>query len=156
MPDEEYPEDFNYIVRLMNTDLDGEKPTLYALRDVKGIGTRVAECLIRNAQVSSQEKIGLLSDEDVGKLSKAIEEFTNSVPTWMVNRKRDPYTGEYRHLFGPDLDMALRDDLNRLKKISCYRGVRHESGHKVRGQRTRSNGRTGLTVGVHRRRMTTK
>ena len=32
--------------------------------------------------------------------------------------------------------------------IRCYRGIRHEQGQKVRGQRTRSNGRTGLTVGV--------
>lgn len=153
MADEEYPDDFNYIVRLMNTDLNGEKPTLYALRDVKGIGTRVAESLIRNAEVSPHKKIGLLSAEEVEKLKKAIADFSNEVPDWMVNRKRDPYTGEYRHLFGTELDMAFRDDLNRLRKISCYRGVRHETGQKVRGQRTRSNGRTGLTVGVHRRKM---
>jgi small subunit ribosomal protein S13 len=44
--------------------------------------------------------------------------------------------------------MVLKDDINRLKMIRCYRGVRHESGHKVRGQRTRSNGRKGLTLGV--------
>ncbi len=35
-----------------------------------------------------------------------------------------------------------------MKMIRCYRGIRHEQGQKVRGQRTRSNGRTGLTVGV--------
>jgi len=47
-----------------------------------------------------------------------------------------------------DLEIVLKDDLNRLKMIRCYRGVRHETGHKVRGQRTRSNGRKGLTLGV--------
>ena len=39
-----------------------------------------------------------------------------------------------------------------MKKIRCYRGIRHETGQKVRGQRTRSNGRTGLTLGVSRKR----
>jgi hypothetical protein len=32
--------------------------------------------------------------------------------------------------------------------VRSYRGVRHERGQKVRGQRTRSNGRTGMAAGV--------
>lgn len=149
----EYPEDFRYIVRLMNTDLNGEKPTLYALTDIKGVGTRVAESLVKSSGVSPNKKIGLLDDEEIESLKKSISEFSQRVPYWFVNRKRDPYTGEDRHYFGADIETALRDDINRLRKISCYRGVRHDTGQKVRGQRTRSNGRTGLTVGVHRRKM---
>ncbi len=156
LAEEEYPDDFNYIVRLMNTDLKGEKPTLYALRDIKGVGTRVAESLVKHSGVSGTKKIGLLSNEEIEKLKKCITEFTEQVPTWFVNRKRDPYSGEDKHLFGPDIDMAFRDDINRLKKISCYRGIRHDTGQKVRGQRTRSNGRSGLTVGVQRRKMIQK
>ena len=71
-----------------------------------------------------------------------------TAPIWMVNRPHDWETGVDLHLFGPDVDLRLRDDLNRMKMIRCYRGIRHEQGQKVRGQRTRSNGRTGLTVGV--------
>ena len=73
---------------------------------------------------------------------------TEKLPPWMVNRPNDPDTGADYHLFGSDVDLRLRDDINRMKMIRCYRGVRHEQGQKVRGQRTRSNGRTGLTVGV--------
>ena len=57
------------------------------------------------------------------------------------------------HIVGVDLDISLKDDMNRMKMIRCYKGVRHEGGQKVRGQRTRSNGRTGLTLGVMRQKL---
>ncbi|NIP35130.1 MAG: 30S ribosomal protein S13, partial [Thermoplasmata archaeon] len=34
----------------------------------------------------------------------------------------------------------------------AYKGIRHERGHKVRGQRLKSNGRTGLVLGVTRKK----
>ncbi len=152
MADEEHAEDFNYIVRLMNTDLDGEQSTLYALRGIKGVGTRVAEAIVRDAEVDPTQRIGTLEDKEVQKLKEALERFSKMAPEWMFNRKRDPYSGKNMHLFGAELDLTLREDLNRLKKISSYRGIRHEQGQKVRGQRTRSNGRSGMTVGVQRRK----
>ena len=51
-----------------------------------------------------------------------------------------------------DLKMLHEDDINRMKKIKSYKGVRHASGHKVRGQRTYSNGRRGLALGVSKRK----
>ncbi len=48
--------------------------------------------------------------------------------------------------------MTVDDDINLLKKIRAYRGIRHETGQKVRGQRTKSTGRTGLIVGVKRKK----
>jgi small subunit ribosomal protein S13 len=66
----------------------------------------------------------------------------------MVNRPKDWESGLDLHAFGPDVEVRLRDDINLMKMIRSYKGVRHETGQKVRGQRTRSNGRTGLTVGV--------
>lgn len=152
MADEEYAEDFNYIVRLMNTDLDGEQPTLYALTGIKGVGIRVAESLVRDAEVNPTQKIGTLEDTEVEKLKEALQKFTTLAPKWMFNRKRDPYSGDDLHLFGTELELTEREDFNRLKKINCYRGIRHDLGHKVRGQRTRSNGRSGMTVGVTRRK----
>jgi small subunit ribosomal protein S13 len=62
-------------------------------------------------------------------------------------------TGEDMHIVGVDLDVRRKDDINMMKMIRCYKGVRHEDGQKVRGQRTRSNGRTGLTLGVMRQRL---
>jgi len=42
----------------------------------------------------------------------------------------------------------LREDLERLKKVRAHRGIRHHCGLRVRGQRTKSTGRRGATVGV--------
>src|SRR5438132_10998930 len=66
----------------------------------------------------------------------------------MVNRPKDWESGLDLHLVGSEVEVRLRDDINLMKMIRSYKGVRHETGQKVRGQRTRSNGRTGLTVGV--------
>ncbi len=151
--DEEYEEDFQYIVRLMNTDIDGEKPVLYALRQIKGVGTRVSETIVKSSHVDPLIKIGKLSEEEIDKLKEHIQSFSEEVPDWIKNRKRDPVTGKDDHLFGTQLDNAHREDINRMKKISSYKGIRHESGHKVRGQRTKSNGRTGMELGVQKKRI---
>ncbi|MCH2418035.1 MAG: 30S ribosomal protein S13, partial [Candidatus Poseidoniia archaeon] len=76
-----------------------------------------------------------------------------SVPTWLTNRQRDYDSGEDMHQVSIELKMTQEEDINRLKKIKCYRGVRHASGHKVRGQRTYSNGRRGLALGVSRKKV---
>ncbi len=65
---------------------------------------------------------------------------------------RDFYTGENRHLFSQDVALVNEEDINLMRKIRCYRGIRHETGQKVRGQRTKSTGRTGTTVGVKRKK----
>jgi small subunit ribosomal protein S13 len=70
----------------------------------------------------------------------------------MINRQSDWSTGADMHLVGVDVDLYKRDDVNLMKMIRCYKGIRHEQGQKVRGQRTRSNGRTGMTMGVMRKR----
>ena len=149
MPEEE-SEDFKYIVRLANTDIDGHKQVKLALTGIKGIGRRAARGIIRNAEVDPSKRIGDLSDEDIDLLKKELEDVDEILPEWMLNRQHDYDTGEDLHLVGTDLDFARTDDINRLKKIRCYRGIRHESGHKVRGQRTKANGRSGLTLGVSR------
>jgi len=74
------------------------------------------------------------------------------MPVWMLNRRNDTYTGENRHLTGTDLILSNKEDINLMKKIRSYKGIRHERGLRVRGQRTRSTGRTGAIVGVSRKR----
>jgi small subunit ribosomal protein S13 len=145
----EYEEgEFKYIVRLANTDLDGHSTVEYALTGIKGIGIRVGASLADCAGIPRTKKIGELTDAEVDKLEEIIRDLQNNLPPWLLNRRRDLETGEDRHIFSTDIPLVLRDDINRLKKIRCYRGIRHEQGQKVRGQRTRSNGRTGLTLGV--------
>lgn len=154
MTDENAPEmeDFKYIVRLANTDIDGEKGVEIALQGVKGVGKRVAEMIIKKAGVSRQQKIGSLEDSDIENLEQLIQSYGEFAPVWALNRQSDFETGDDIHIIGVDLEMVRKDDVNRLKMIRSYRGIRHENGHKVRGQRTRSNGRKGLTLGVSRRR----
>ena len=73
-------------------------------------------------------------------------------PEWAINRQNDYESGADMHLIGNDLELTQKDDINRMKMIRCYRGIRHETHHKVRGQRTRSNGRHGLTMGVSKKK----
>jgi len=141
-------ENYRYIVRLANTDLEGSRSVVYALTKVRGIGIRIAEIVADQAGVPRAERIGNLTEPEAEKLEATLGKIAEIVPHWMVNRPSDWETGEDVHLFSSDVELRLRDDINRMKMIRCYRGIRHEQGQKVRGQRTRSNGRTGLTVGV--------
>jgi len=145
--------EFKYIIRIANTDIDGNRPVLYALQSIKGIGYRVAEGIVRYNELNPKEKIGNLSDEDIEKIRVIVEEkLEELLPVWMRNHRREYVTGKDRHILSTDLELQKQDDINRLKRIRAYRGIRHERGLAVRGQRTRSNGRRGLAVGVSRRK----
>jgi len=141
-------EDFRYIVRLANTDLRGDRSVVYALTGVRGIGVRVAEMIADLAGLPRGEPIGNLKEAQTDKIVEILGTLSDLAPPWFVNRQREWSSGADVHVFGADIDLLLRDDLNRMRMIRSYKGVRHEQGQKVRGQRTRSNGRTGLTVGV--------
>jgi len=143
--------EFKYIVRIAATDIDGNKPTRYALTQIKGINFMVANAIVNYTGVNPRERIGNLPDEEIEKISKAIETINEWLPPWLKNRRKDIYTGKDLHLIGTEIELTLREDINLLKKIRSYRGIRHERGLPVRGQRTRSNKRKGLTVGVVRK-----
>jgi len=141
-------EDFRYIVRMASTDLDGTRSVAYALTAIDGVGIRVAEALADTIGVPRYERLGNLTEEQTDKIEETLAKLGEVFPDWMVNRPKDWETGLDFHAFGSDWGLRVRDDINRMKMIRSYKGVRHETGQKVRGQRTRSNGRTGLTVGV--------
>jgi small subunit ribosomal protein S13 len=143
--------DFKYIVRIANTDLNGQHPVEIALAAVKGVGIRTAGVIADMTGIPRTERIGNLNDGQIQTLETLAVGLHEKVPAWMVNRNKDYETGDTVHLVGTDVETRLRDDLNRMKKIRSYRGVRHDQGQKVRGQRTRANGRTGLTMGVQRK-----
>lgn len=146
--DEDQADDFKYIVRIANSDLPGDKGVVFALTAIKGIGDRVAEIIINKTKLPRNEKIGNLSDEDIERLEAFVLELSDHTPGWLMNKQNDVWTGEDEHVLGSDMDMRNQEDINILKKIRCYRGIRHEKGQKVRGQRTKAHGRSGLTVGV--------
>jgi small subunit ribosomal protein S13 len=149
--DEEHP-DFKFLVRIENTDIDGHRPLYLGLTTIKGIGRRTSIRIIHELQLDRNMRIGDLKDEEVEAIQKAVEDIHVQLPNWMMNRQKDFDTGDDMHIVGTEVQVARRDDINRLKKIRSYKGIRHERGHKVRGQRMKSNGRTGLVLGVSRKR----
>ena len=140
-----------YLVRIANTDLAGSKPIGYALLNIRGVGFGYANMACTLAEVNPMKKTGALSDKEVSALESVITNPTKyNVPTWMFNRQKDLETGDDMHLIGPTIKFVQDNDVRHMKKIRCYKGMRHAAGLPVRGQRTRSNFRKnkGKTVGV--------
>jgi small subunit ribosomal protein S13 len=144
--------DFKYIVRLSNTDINGEKNVIYGITTVRGIGLHMASLITDKTGIDRRKKIGDISDAEIEKLQKAIDNISKSAPVWMLNHRKDYDTGENIHLIGNEIDIRLRDEINIMKKIRSYKGIRHERGLPVRGQRTKSNNRRGLALGVSKKK----
>ena len=148
----ELGEDFNYILRLADSDIDGLSRIGMGLTSVKGVGARTALAICEIAGVDKEKLGGHLTEEEQQKIRDAIESYPTEVPLWMLNRQRDIETGDELHLFSMDVTMTQDDDIARLRATKAYRGLRHAARKRVRGQRTRSNGRSGLTLGVQRKK----
>ncbi|MFH1133235.1 MAG: 30S ribosomal protein S13 [Nanoarchaeota archaeon] len=148
--------DFKYLVRILNTDLDGNKATGIELRKIKGVNFMYANIICTMAGIDPKKKVGNLSDAELKAIDTVIHRPAESgVPVWMMNRRNDPATGETTHLFTSDIALARDNDIKMLKKIRAYRGVRHALGQPTRGQRTKSNFRRnkGTVLGVVRKKV---
>lgn len=143
---------FKHIVRIADTDLDGNRNLVHALTGIPGIGIRMARSIVNELGLDGKKKLGTLSDEEIGKLRVLIEENIERFPAWMLNRRADLFSGKDLHLLSKDVNFAKMLDIEKMMRIKCYRGVRHARGKKVRGQRTRSTGRKGRTIGVVRKK----
>ena len=147
----EHKDDFKYIVRIADTDIDGEKTLVHGLTSIKGIGMHMSVLIADAAGINRNIKVGDLTDAQIDKIKEALHNVNKNAPGWMLNHRKDYDTGEDIHLVGSDIDMQLRDEINIMKKIRSYRGIRHERGLTVRGQRTRANSRKGLALGVSKK-----
>jgi small subunit ribosomal protein S13 len=145
-------EGFKYIVRIANTDLDGKKKIIHALTQIKGIGRHMAIFVADACGIERETKCGDLSETQIEKIREVLKNLNKTAPSWMLNHRKDYDTGEDIHLISSEVDLRLRDEINLLKMIRSYKGIRHELGLTVRGQRTRSNNRKGLALGVSRKR----
>jgi small subunit ribosomal protein S13 len=144
---------FRYVVRIARTDLDGTLKLERALSDIKGVGQRFARAVIQAAALNPEQRMGYVTDADVAKIEEVLKDPVKfGIPGWMVNRRKDIATGQDKHLVGADLEFQLRTDVDGMIKIRSWRGIRHSLGLKVRGQRTRSTGRTGRAVGVTKKK----
>ena len=141
--------DFKYLVRIAGRDLDGNKKVTAAVADLRGIGHNLSNLLLKLLKIDSRTRIGSLSDREISDIAEAVKNVTKKgVPTWFLNRRNDIGTGTNFHLTGSDLDLMIRSDVEREITTGSWRGTRHMLGLKVRGQRTRTAGRKGRTIGV--------
>ncbi|KAF3330775.1 nuclear pore glycoprotein p62-like protein [Carex littledalei] len=146
-------EDFQHILRLLNTNVDGKQKIMFALTSIKGIGRRFANIVCKKADIDMNKRAGELKADEMERLMTVVANpRAFKVPDWFLNRQKDYKDGRFSQVVSNNLDMKLRDDLERLKKIRNHRGLRHYWGLRVRGQHTKTTGRRGKTVGVSKKR----
>ena len=146
-------DDFQHILRVLNTNVDGRTKVMYALTQIKGIGRRFANVVCKKAEIDMGKRAGELSAAELESLMVIVANPRQfRIPDWFLNRQKDYKDGKYLQNVSNQLDTKLRDDLERLKKIRAHRGLRHYWGLRVRGQRTKTTGRKGRTVGVSKKK----
>eukprot|EP00818_Percolomonas_sp_WS_P008089 CAMPEP_0117451460 /NCGR_PEP_ID=MMETSP0759-20121206/9016_1 /TAXON_ID=63605 /ORGANISM="Percolomonas cosmopolitus, Strain WS" /LENGTH=154 /DNA_ID=CAMNT_0005244055 /DNA_START=18 /DNA_END=482 /DNA_ORIENTATION=+ len=147
-------ENFQELLRVCNTNVEGKRQLMFALTKIKGIGRRYANLICKKVGVNPYIRAGSVTTEQMEALNDIIENPQNyKMPQWFVNRPRDFKTATIGdHKVASTLDIALRDDFTRLKKIKSERGLRHAWGIKVRGQHTKSTGRGGRNLGVAKKK----
>lgn len=144
--------EFKYIVRLHGTSLDGTKMLPYALCDIKGVGIRVAQAIVKKVGLDPNLRLGNLSDAEIKRLEDTLENpAAQGLPSWLLNRRKDPQTGGDLHLLSSDLTLRTKEDIDLMREIRSWKGERHSRGLKVRGQRTKTTARKGRSIGVSRR-----
>jgi len=109
------------MARISGVDLPVTKRIEIGLTYIYGIGRSRSNVILKEAGVSPDIRIKNLTEDDVRKISRVIEE-------------QGGVEGDLRK----DISMNIK----RLMEIGCYRGARHRRGLPVRGQRTKTNART--------------
>ena len=107
--------------RLLGVDIPNDRKTVISLTYLFGVGQKTARDLCNKAAVEEDKKARDLTDEEISRITMILE--------------RD-YIVE-----GP-LRRQVQQNINRLRDIKAYRGIRHRVGLPVRGQRTKTNART--------------
>ena len=140
------------IVRVRGVNLNGSRKVAYALTGIKGVGLRLANIVVKMAGLNKDRRLGSLSESEVSKIEKTLGETEeNNEYGWLLNRRKELMTGDDQHLTGPDLDLRIKADVDRMKATNSWKGYRHSYGLKVRGQKTKVTGRKSKVVGVRKR-----
>ncbi len=142
-------EDFEEIVRIMSRDVYGTKSLIEGLKRVTGIGHSFANAVISKTKFSSETKIGTLKEDDIKAIEAVVKNpEKNGIPAWIYNRRKDPHSGDNKHLTEAEREFTQKFDIRKMRKIKSYKGLRHGWGLPVRGQRTKTSFRKGGKIGV--------
>eukprot|EP00933_Yihiella_yeosuensis_P057296 TRINITY_DN56986_c0_g1_i1.p2 TRINITY_DN56986_c0_g1~~TRINITY_DN56986_c0_g1_i1.p2 ORF type:complete len:167 (+),score=19.87 TRINITY_DN56986_c0_g1_i1:35-502(+) len=134
--------DFQHIIRMINTNVDGKEKIAYALTAIKGIGRRFANAIVKRANVDINKRAGEVNESEVAAILAVIESPENfNIPSYLLNRQKDRDTGKSFQNVSSMVDTCLRNDLERMKRNRVHRGLRHHWNIRVRGQHTNSTGR---------------
>jgi small subunit ribosomal protein S13 len=145
-------QEYRHILRIMGTDMQGTLKTVYALTKIKGISLRLSNAILKKAGVNPDLRVGFITENEVNKIEEIIKEPTKyGLPHWLFNRRKDAETGKDIHLISADLMLKTKMDIDQAKEIRSWRGYRHAYGLKVRGQRTKTTGRAGKSLGVKKK-----
>jgi small subunit ribosomal protein S13 len=122
------------MARIAGVDIPREKQVEISLTYIFGVGRTTSRKVLQRTNVEPRKKVSELTDDEVNRLREVIER---------------ELTVE------GDLRRQVRQNIQRLIDIGCYRGLRHRRSLPVRGQRTRTNARTRRgpkrTVGVRKK-----
>jgi small subunit ribosomal protein S13 len=109
------------MARIAGVDIPREKRVEFSLRYIYGIGPHVARTICEKTTIDPATKVRDLTDDEVSRIREIIDR---------------------EFIVEGDLRREVRQNIQRLIEINCYRGVRHRRGLPVRGQRTKTNART--------------
>ena len=140
------------IIRFMETDIDSGMRIDRALMKIKGIGFSFSHAVVDVLGIDGKtmEELG---DDGMKKLEDCIKNPSKyGIPSFLLNRQKDYVTGKDEHLTVSSIDMSLREGIVRMKRARSYRGIRHELGLPVRGQRTRSTFRKNKKVKIRKKK----
>jgi len=141
------------LIRLVDKDIIGTTSTYLAITKVRGADFMLSNAICNVLNMPKETPIQNLSQDEIKKIEDVMRNPKKyNIPDWLLNRRKDPETGEANHLISADLKLRTQFDIRHLRKMKCYRGVRHAGGLRVRGQRTRTTGRKGKTIGVQRKK----
>jgi small subunit ribosomal protein S13 len=107
--------------RITGFDIPDEKKVSFSLRYIYGVGSKLSEEIVAAAKIDPDKRAKDLTADEINQIAKQLE----------------------KHVVGGQLRRIVRDNVDRLRRIGSYRGLRHRQGLPVRGQRTRTNARTG-------------
>jgi len=145
-------QEFRHILRITDADGEGTLKAPCALKKIKGISLSLANAILNKAGIDPHTRAGFLTEAEVEKIEEIIEDpAKHGIPNWLLNRRKDSETGKDHHLIGADLVLKTKTDIEQMKVIKSWRGYRHAYGLKVRGQRTKTTGRSGKALGVKKK-----
>lgn len=108
------------MARIAGVNLPSNKRIEIGLTYIYGIGRKLSNRILGEANINSDTKVSSLTDQDIARLKSALEHYT----------------------IEGDLKRQVGMNIRRMQDINCYRGSRHKNRLPVRGQRTKTNART--------------